>query len=138
MATPIILNSPQISIGGIDLKCHARQVSLTPDQEFVDISTFCNPGGEAPGQASWTLSLTGLQSFDGTDGLYNQLQPLEGTNVAFEVTPDDTAAVSATNPKASGTVYVPLVPFIDAGVGEATELSMDFKVIGQPTVAFAP
>lgn len=137
MATPLVLNSPkiQLSSGTVDLKCHARQLSVLPDQEFADVSTFCNPGGEAPGQVSWTLSITALQSF-AADGLYNTLSPLQGTTVDFDVQPDDVAAISVTNPKISGTCYVPIVPLLDAGVGETSELDIEFKIVGSPTVAY--
>lgn len=139
MAEPFRLDGPSFLIGAVDpptteLAAHGRRVTIVPTQEFEDVETFTNPGGEAPGLIRRSINLEVLQSF-GADGLWNVLAPLEGELVYFEFNPGGTGEVAAvTNPIMSGQCYVPAVPFLDAGVRKFTATTMEFRIYGD--VAF--
>lgn len=138
---PFILRSPRINLtaGPIELVCVARQVALVPTDEEIDVETFCDPDGIEYGSTSWVLTVTALQTFDSADGvgdgLWNQLHALRKTTVAFELLPDNGAAVSSANPSATGNVRVPSIPFLDGTPGEKTEMSLTFPVVGDPVFA---
>ena len=134
MATPYRAILPEISIGSTDVKCHIRKISLLPDQQYVDVSTFCNPGGQAPGTATWTCTMDVVQSFD-TDGAWNILHALEGTSQEFTVYPGTGTTAAVTNPEATFDAYVPAIPFLDAEVGGTTVYTLTFPVIGTPVFA---
>src|SRR5688500_16265709 len=124
VATPYRAINPSVTIGTVPIEiiCHARRVALVPEDEMADVETFCNPGGEAPSTTSWVLTIEALQSFgpDGADaGLWDTLRPLAKTEQTVVVKPSS-AAVGPTNPSATMTVWVPSIPFIDSGIGEAT------------------
>jgi hypothetical protein len=135
-ATPYISRRPQVTIGGADLDCHMRKASLLPEDDEVDIATFCNPKGRAPGGTAWTLEIDVLQSFgDGVtlDGLYDQLAPLAKTRVAFTLEMDKTVGPTVEHPHFTGFVYVPSIPILDATISEKSEFTLTFFVDGEPT-----
>lgn len=136
MADPITLDDPSILIGAVQLKCHSSKVSLTAEDKYVDVSTFCNPDGEKPSTKTWTGMLTILQSFD-TTGAWQQLIALaDGTPKTVVLKPKD-AAVAATNPSATFEAYVSTPAFLDAEVGEPTTYDIELKVVGAPVFAYA-
>src|SRR5687767_4328171 len=117
MAAPVRLDTPSFKIGTADpptteLRGNGRRISLVTTQEYEDIETFDNPGGEAPGLTRTTITLEVLQSF-GADGLWNVLKPLEGQLVYFSFSPNGTTTAGATNPIATGQCYVPAISFVD-------------------------
>src|SRR6266540_4081576 len=97
VATPFIARNPFITItaGTIDLVCHARTVKLTAEDNDVDVDTFCNPYGVAPGSTKWTFETDVLQSFGtgGTPGIWNLLYPIRKTVQVFTVKPDNSAVL---------------------------------------------
>ena len=120
----------------IHLKCAMRSVDHTGDETFEDVETFCNPGGEAPGLTKEALEVELLWSF-GATGTFNVLKPFEYQLVTFAFLPSGAAAVSASNPELSGSVYVPFVPFIRAdGVRKFSVVPMNFKFSGTPVPTF--
>lgn len=136
MAAPFRLDGPSFLIGAtdpptIELAGNGRRVTIVPAQEFEDVETFSNPGGEAPGLIRNTISLEVLQSF-GADGLWNVLKPLEGTLVYFQFLLDGDSPEGVGNPMMTGQCYVPAVPFIDAGVRKFSTFTLEFKVSGVP------
>jgi hypothetical protein len=139
-ATPYIARRPQVTIGGADLDCHMRKASLLPEDDEVDVATFCNPKGRAPGATGWTLEIDVLQSFgDGltTDGLYDQLAPLAKTRVAFTLEMDKLTGPDEENPHFTGFVYVPSIPVLDSTIGDKSEFTLTFYVDGEPTKVVA-
>jgi len=139
-AAPFRLDNPSFVIdhdlaGGsasaVQLKCAGRRIAVTPDVDFEDVETWCNPKGEAPGAATWAIELEVLNSY-GAAGLWNQLLPLAGVLVKFSLLPAGAVAVSATNPEMSGDCWVPYPTFVDAGVRKFTTYTLEFKVYGTP------
>lgn len=136
MADVYTMDDPSILLGATELKCHASKVALIPTDNFVDVSTFCNAGGEKPSTTTWELTVTIKQSF-AADGAWNLLNALpRGSTQTLVLKPDD-AAVAVGNPSATCSVYMPSVPFVDSEIGEASEFDLTFKVIGQPVFATA-
>lgn len=137
---PFILVSPSLKVGTspspmTDLKCSANQITHGVDQDSNDYETFCG-AYRSYGVAHHTLTLTLLQSF-GTDGPWTVLYPLRNTVVDFELLPDDRVAASPTNPKMTGKVYVPFMPFLDSAVNEASEIDVELAIQGEPTFVTA-
>ena len=132
---PFILVSPSMKIGPtgtlVDLKCSASQIAHGVEQDTNDYETFCGTY-RAYGAARETITLTVLQNFDPT-GPWHVLYPLRGTVVDFELLPDDRVAASPTNPKMTGSVRVPTIPFLDAAVNEASEIEVELAIQGAPT-----
>lgn len=131
MATPapFKLVNPSFLLGTgtpVEIKCSARNIKHTVDVSTTDDSTFCEPGAEGIGQIKESIELTVLQSF-GAEGLWNLLAPLQLTVVAFELF-SVAATVAVGSPKMTGTCLVPIVPFLDAGIRENTELTLEFKI----------
>ncbi len=136
VAAPFIMRKPFITVNSLDLVCHARKVSLVPEDSMADVETFCNPGGEAPGSTKWMLTISALQSYGAgaTPGLWDTLRPLAKTQQALVLRPD-VAIVGATNPSATLLVWVPSIPFVDSEIGQSTTMDIDFPVIGEPVFA---
>jgi hypothetical protein len=143
VATPYIARDPIITITSttpdLELVCHARTVRLTAEDNEVDVDTFCNPDGTAPGSTKWTFECDVLQSFgDGaTPGIWNMLYPLAKTVATFQLRPDE-AAISTSNPEATFDAWVPTIPFVDSERGDSTILTMTFSVVGSPTFDMVP
>lgn len=133
VATPYIARNPVITVDTFELVCHARKVSLTAEDNMVDVDTFCNPDGEAPGSTKWTAEIDALQSFGSgvTPGLWDILSPLAKTIQTFVIRPD-AAAVGATNPEATFEAWVPTISFVDSDRGDSTVMTVTFSVIGAP------
>ena len=138
---PFRLSGPSLKIGtsgtpgtaSTELACHGRRITIVPSQQFEDVETFCNPGGEAPSVDQQSIVMEVLQSF-GASGLWNLLAPLKGLEVAFEFNPGgSSAAAAATNPIMEGNLWVPAVPFIDAAPERFSIFSIEFKLSGEPT-----
>ena len=136
MADVYTMDDPSILVGAVQLKCLGSSASLLPTDNYVDVETFCNPGGEKPGSPTWEFKATIKQSF-GADGAWNVLRALPRGSVQTVVMKPDDAAVAVGNPTATFSVYMPSIPFVDGSVGEASEYELTFKVIGEPVFATA-
>jgi hypothetical protein len=136
---PFILISPSIKLGppatAVEIKCSTHQISHGIDQNSNDYETFCG-SYRVYGAAHETITLTVYQNFDPT-GPWAVLSPLRGQTVEFELLPDDRVAASPTNPKMTGVVRVPAMPFIDAAVNEASEIDVELAIQGTPVFVTA-
>lgn len=134
-ADVFVVEKPSILIGTIEINCAAGSVSLVPTDKQADIETFCNPGGERPTATHWTLDVDVKLSYGtGTTALWNQLRALAKTKVTVVIKPSE-AAVSDANPSATVTVWMPSIPFINAGIGEASKVTLTMPVVGEPVFA---
>lgn len=115
--------------GGTDITCYGHKVEFKPDEASNDIEGFCfTARSYKPTRLTVTLSM--FQSF-GTGNLWDILTPLAKQNVALAITPDAVAAGGTVdNPTWYAMVHVPPLPFLAADVGEATDVDLDFDVIG--------
>ena len=131
---PIRLTDPFITLGGeggtptpIDFQCFSNGIHLTGEADD-ELATFCDPEGFA-----YTLSLD-LKMSLGTGSLDEAFDQLggPGTVVEFEFAyTGDPAA--ADNPHWTGTVRLPALPIVDAGINEPTSFTIDMDVIGEIT-----
>lgn len=146
VATPYIARNPSIQLVTVvgtsetvtELACHARTVRLTSDTDDVDVDTFCNPGGTAPGTTTWTAEFDGLQSFStstSAPGLWDTLYPLFNTQQTFRIRPNGDSPVSGTNPQATFTAWVRPIPFLDSDRGQTTVVTETLNVVGEPVFA---
>lgn len=134
----LVTNAPAVP-ADVDLVCHSNKVTLTPEDNFADGDSFCNPDGQVPGSTNWSGSIDVLLSFtDGSDvGSWNLLHPLRKTKQTFKIKPKD-AAISTGNPEATFIAWVPSIPFIDNSRGETQRFTLELDVIGEPVFDMIP
>lgn len=129
MAT-FVLTDAFVSVGGVDLSDHVRQVTLNvsaDQQENTAMgATFRSRQG---GLKDWSVSLEFNQDFAAGE-VDATLWPLLGTNAAVVVRPTS-AAVSATNPQYAGDVVVSQVNPISSGVGDLATTSITWQGAGE-------
>ena len=120
---------------GIQLNCAATTIDPQIDQEFVDIETFCNEAGEAPGKTKRTINV-GVRLSYGAAGVFNLLQPLANSRVTFALLPNYAKAVAADNPEMSGNLWVPEIPMSIGEVGGSPVYDMVLNLDGPPVFAY--
>ena len=124
----IILNDVQVVLNGVDLTAHVKSVTLTYEAEEQDSTAMGDQARRRRGGLKdWSASLNFNQDFD-AGAVDATIWAIVGTNVPLTITPTS-GAVSATNPRYSGTVLVRSYTPIDGSVGDlgeaATELPGD-------------
>ena len=136
VVAPHILTNPSLKIGPTatlkEVICTGHNVELSPEQDSNDYDSWCGGSVKVYGPEKWTLTLTSYQSFSTPDGLWTILHPLVGQIVDFELLPDSTLPVSATNPLAKGQVRVPAIAFLAGAINEASEITVEMPVQGVP------
>jgi len=121
--------------GSATLNDHVKAATLTIEAEALD-STAMGPGWKSNigGLKSGTLAVTFNDDYAASN-VDATLWPLLGTVVTFEVRPTD-AAVSATNPKYTGSVLIQQHA-LGGSVGELASKALSFPVSGAVTRATA-
>src|SRR5262245_36996339 len=134
-AAPFILQKPLLSIGstgtGIIYQCSANEVAVSCEQDETTTETFCGTYTTYKPEV-WTITVTILMSY-GAAAFWNLVRPMVGTLQPFTIQPDAVAAVSASNPKMTGSAIVKAFDFLNAPVGEASEIEFVLAVQGIPT-----
>lgn len=131
---PHLYVKPSVTIDTVDSICHFQQVTLVPNLTWIDVETYCNPGGEAPGKVSWSGTLRVRMSY-GTDSAWEFFSARGGQIVDMVITPDD-GSVSAANPEATFSAYLGVLPFIpDHEIGASATFDLEYRVIGEPVFA---
>jgi hypothetical protein len=134
-ADVFVIDKPSIVIGGVEINCAAGSVALVPDDKMADIETFCNPGGERPTSTKWTIDIDVKLSYGtGTTALWQQIKAMAKTKQTVVIKPSE-AAVSAANPSATVSAWVPSIPFISGAIGEATKFTLTMSCVGEPVFA---
>lgn len=135
MATPdgLVIINPKITINSISRTVSARRAALTAEPIRGSIETFTLPGAMRAVGSIWTVQIDFVQSY-GTDSTWTDFLALANTKQTIEMGPDDSAAAT-TNPIATFSIYFPQISFMDAGIGEESEFSIEETVLGQPTFA---
>ena len=124
-----VLTDASVTINSVDLSDHVASVTLELTSEEIDTtsfgSTFMSKTG---GLKSGSLSIDFQQDFAASE-VDATLWPLFGTTTTFEIKPTS-SAVSATNPKYSGSILVNQhIPVANA-VGELATSSVTFPTSG--------
>jgi hypothetical protein len=133
-AAPYYLTDPKIEIGPtatpIAIECSTTNIDHTIDQDENTTDTMC-ASYVSYGKKRHKLTITVVQSF-GTDGLWNQLQPLEGTVVDFRVLPHGADPVGPDNPEMSGTAILKAIPFMSGAPNEIVDFDIELAIQGEP------
>jgi hypothetical protein len=133
VANAFIYDRPTVLFGTDDITCHLQMVTLIPDVSVADVETYCNPGGEAPGQIKWAGVLRVRMSY-GDEGSWNFWQTLDpATPVEMTIMPSDDTAIASSNPEATLDAYVWPIAFIpEHEVGGSATYDVEFRAIGEP------
>ena len=135
--SPFIYDKPYITINSTDSICHFSQIAVQRRTiEWVDVETYCNPGGEAPGKSPWVCNLTARMTY-GTDSAWAFFSSLDGQQATFVVKPAQ-GTTTNDNPAATFTAYIPPMPFIpEHQIGQSATITLECRVVGDPVVAYS-
>lgn len=135
MATPMVLTSTFLSLGGTDLSAYTFKVEVTAEVEEKDVTTF--------GSSGWKVVLGGIKSAQlaiswrndiTNSALDSILWPFFGTVQTFEVR--GTSAIAGTsNPKYTGSALVKSLSPVMGSVGDTNEQSVTYPTSGVVTRA---
>lgn len=120
---------------GTDLSAWAKGLSMPQHREVQNASNFGSNAFDnyVPGMRNMTATFTLLQDY-AAGGPYATLNTLfanqsSAAPVFWDIRPT-TAARSATNPSFVVAGYIVDFPFMEASVGEVSELTVPFQVTG--------
>jgi hypothetical protein len=132
----IVLTNAVVKINGVDLSDHVASVELAQEVEEVETTAFGDTARtRTGGLANNSLSLDFHQDF-ASGSVDATLNALVGGTASFEVLPAGTA-VSATNPKYTGTVLLTEWTPVSGAIGELATASVTWPVSGAVTRATA-
>ena len=119
-----------VAINGTDYSDRIKSAKLTVEVEQLDSTTFGGDGWKeiTGGLKSGGLEIEWTDDFASSGGVDGFLWPLLGTNVSFEIRPDD-ATVGVNNPKYTGECLVSGAP-TGGAVGELAMKSTNFATSG--------
>jgi hypothetical protein len=122
----------------IETQCAIRNIGTRVNQQFVDIETMCNEGGEAPGAAPEEFVVQWLWTY-GATGIYNLLKTLEFQTVTFAYVYRADDPVGPENLEFSGSLIVPKIGIHDpTGPNQPIYQSSTFKIVGDVTTVDVP
>jgi hypothetical protein len=132
----IVLTNAVVKINSVDLSDHVASVELSQEVEEVETTAFGDSARtRTGGLANNSLSLDFHQDF-ASASVDDTLNALVGGTASFEILPAGTA-VSATNPKYSGTVLLTEWTPVSGAIGELATASITWPVSGAVTRATA-
>lgn len=132
----IVLTNAVVKINSVDLSDHVASVELSQEVEEVETTAFGDSARtRTGGLANNTLSLDFHQDF-ASASVDDTLNALVGGTASFEILPAGTA-VSATNPKYTGTVLLTEWTPVSGAIGELATASITWPVSGAVTRATA-
>ena len=124
-----VLNDASVVINSVDLSDHVSSVTLDiTSDEILTTAMGSDFNTRLGGLKDGSLSLEFQNDFAASE-VDATLWPLLGTVTTFEVKPTSDA-VSATNPKYSGSVLINNVQPLANGVGELATMSVTFPTSG--------
>jgi hypothetical protein len=122
-----------VSINSVNLSTRVKSATLSVEAAQLDSTTMGDSWNEVTGGLkSGELAIEFLDDFDASN-VDATLWPLLGTSVAFEVRPD-AGAVSATNPKYTGSIFI-AQHALGGSLGDLAALSVSFPTSGVVTRA---
>lgn len=142
--TPLILTNAGLRIstdgtdtGLVELACSVNHIEISPDVSVTTLDTMCG-SRDYPGVVKWSLIATLYQSFD-TDAVEDTLSAAVALGeTTFVVMGYRDQPVSATNPSWSGTVIAKPYSPINGDAGAASEISLEWSIVGEPTKSIIP
>ena len=128
-----VLVEPKILINGTNLSDHIAQVTLGEEVADVTTTAFGSRGvTRIAGLEDSSITLAFHQDFAAAS-VDVTLSPLVGTLATVVVTPQGTAAASATNPVYSAVCLVTQYSPIDGSVGDLATFNVTWPVSGTVT-----
>ncbi len=133
MAKQIVTN-PVVIIAAGTVSGNCRQATISLSAAKQDATNFGSLGWEESigGLKSGTVSFEWQQDWTAA-AIDATFFPLLGTQVAFEIHPASTAAVSSANPKYSGTLLVTEYAPMDSAVGDLATFKTSWPTVGVVT-----
>lgn len=132
----IVLTNAVVKINGVDLSDHIANIELSQEFDDVETTAFGDAGRtRTGGLEDSSISLDFHQDFAAAS-VDATISPLVGGTASFEILPNGTA-VSATNPKYTGTVLVTEWSAVSGAIGELATASVTWPVSGVVTRAEA-
>lgn len=128
-----------VVINGTDISDYCFSVDLPDTKDQIDVSGFNSTGSRefVTGTRDQTVTLGVLQDF-GSTGIHQLLNPLYTGNSAFLFTIKPTSgAVSATNPKYSGTAQMFEYDGLNAQLNARAEITVTLKPSSNAVWAWA-
>lgn len=130
-----VFKDPYVSLGGVNLSAHVKQVTLdykaeTPDDTCAGDDTRKRLAG---GLKDWSLQVEFAQDYAASQ-VDATLFALVGTSVAVEVRPTS-AAVGSTNPKFTGNALLESYQPMGGSIGDAAMAPVTLQGNGDLTRA---
>ena len=128
-----------VVINGTDISDYCYSVDLPDSKDQIDVSGFNSTGSRefVPGTRDQSVTLGVLQDF-GSTAIHQLLNPLYTGNSAFLFTIKPTSgAVSATNPKYSGTAQLYEYDGLNAQLNARAEITVTLKPASNAVWAWA-
>ncbi|MFA5866919.1 MAG: radical SAM protein [Actinomycetota bacterium] len=129
MPSPFVLKDASVVLNGVDLSDHVKQVETPYEVAAQDATAMGSSTKKSiPGLKDAKVSLTFLQDF-ATAKVDATIWPLynAGTSFVLVIKPTS-AAVSATNPSYTQTVFVKNYNPISGAVGSIADVKIDFEI----------
>lgn len=124
-----IATDVQVLVNSVDLSDHAFSVETPSEKEQIDVSGFNASGTKEflQGQKEESVTIQFLQDFASAK-VHQTLEPLYrlGTTHPLSLLPDSDTAVSAANPRLSGSVQLLSYNGLSAELGQRAEISATF------------
>jgi hypothetical protein len=127
-----------VSVDSVDLSNFARSVAFSSEHARIDVSGFNSTGSDEflAGSTTQTVTVEFYGSY-GTGEVHQTLYPIHAGReiVAFQWRPDQTTAISATNPELRGNVQI-LTYAPGATRGDADTYSVEMTAADPAGLAF--
>lgn len=127
-----------VKIGGVDLSAFVSNVSLSSSADAIETTNFSSGGARerVSGLKDNSVTIDFMNDYAAAS-VEATVYPLIGsTAIAFEILPNGTA-VSATNPKYTGSLIVVDWTPVNGAVGELLTASVTWPITGAITKATA-
>ena len=127
-----------VKIGGVDLSAFVSNVSLSSSADAIEVTSFSSAGARerVSGLKDNSVTIDFMQDYAAA-AVEATVYPLIGsTAISFEILPNGTA-VSATNPKYTGSLIVVDWTPVAGAVGELLTASVTWPITGAITKATA-
>jgi len=128
----LVLTNVNVRLNNIDLSDHIASVEVSQSFDEVETTAFGDSGRtRVAGLEDSSLTLSFHQDF-ATSSVDATISPLIGGTASFQIIPVGTA-VSATNPKYTGTVLITEWTGLNGSVGDLSTVDVTWPVSGVVT-----
>ena len=132
----IVLTSPSVTIGGVDLSSWITNISLDTKYDIIDTTSYGSTAKtRVAGLADNSITLDFIQDF-ATSAVEATIYPLLGTTTTIIVQPVSGSA-STTNPKYTVSALVSDWSPLKGAVGQLSTASVTWNISGVITKAFS-